>query len=287
MARGAILAAGAVALIILAFVCLPRHLPPAASPSPLTSATFHARLENGTLMLRGSVPSETLKNPIVSRAQEVYGTQRIRIVDELSVDPKVASASWLAAVPAVLPILGRMSERSSVIIDGHSLVLSGRVETERTKAAVLNDAAPLIASGLELENHVLVISSSNQSSSTLQAKLDTVLKQSAIPFESNSAKLTPRGRMTLDKLVPLLKREPQAAIEIAGHTDGYGAVDYNRELSRRRAEAVREYLVGRGVANRFVAVGYGASRPLSADKTRAGLQRNRRIELRVKGSAEL
>jgi OmpA-OmpF porin, OOP family len=117
--------------------------------------------------------------------------------------------------------------------------------------------------------------------------LDNVLKQSGIAFESNSAKISPRGSATLEKLIPLLRREPKTAVEIAGHTDSYGAFDYNIQLSRRRAEAVRQYFVSRGLANRFTALGYGATQPLSSDKTKAGLHRNRRIELRVKGSADL
>lgn len=286
MARGAILAAGALALTILAFVCLPRHLPPPAPSRPSAAATLYARLEAGTLTLRGSLPTEAAKTQIVTRAQELYGPRRVRIVDQLVIDPNVGTASWLAAVPAVLPILGHMSEHGSVIIDGHSLVLSGRVETERTKAALLNETAPLTASGLELENHVLVAPLMSAGPS-LQAKLDGVLKQSGIAFESNSAKISPRGRATLEKLIPLLRREPKAAIEIAGHTDGYGAVDYNIQLSRRRAEAVRQYFITRGLTNRFTAVGYGATQPLSSDKTKAGLRNNRRIELRVKGGADV
>lgn len=286
MARGAILAAGAVALAILAFVCLPRHLSLPTPISPLATATFHARLDGGTLTLRGSLPTEAVKNQILTRTQELYGQARVRIVDQLSIDPNVGTAPWLTTVPAVLPLLGRMSEHGSVIIDGHSLVLSGRVESERTKAALLNDAAPLIASGLELENHVLVAPIS-PTSSALQAKLNDVLKQSSIAFESNSTKISPRGRATLEKLIPLLRREPKTAIEIAGHTDGYGAADYNIRLSRQRAEAVRQYFISRGLTNQFTAVGYGATQPQSFDKTKTGLQRNRRIELRVKGSADL
>jgi OOP family OmpA-OmpF porin len=286
MARGAILAGGVVALTLLALVCLPRHLPSPTPSSPLAAATLYARLEAGTLTLRGSLPSEAAKNKIVTRAQELYDQKRVRIVDQIVIDPNAGTAPWLAAVPAILPILGRMNEHGSVIIDGHSLVLSGRVDTERTKVSLLNEAAPLIAAGLELENHVLVSPPASFSSS-LQSKLDNVLKQSAIAFESNSAKITPRGRATLEKVLPLLRREPKAAIEIGGHTDGYGAADYNVQLSRHRAEAVRQYLISRGVTNRLTAVGYGATQPLSSDKTKTGLRNNRRIELRVKGSTDL
>ena len=88
-------------------------------------------------------------------------------------------------------------------------------------------------------------------------------------------------------MIILLRRAPHTAIEIGGHTDKYGEPDYNLQLSRRRAEAVRHYFISHGLTNQFTAVGYGASRPLSVAQTRAGLQHNRRIELRVKGRSDL
>jgi OOP family OmpA-OmpF porin len=99
--------------------------------------------------------------------------------------------------------------------------------------------------------------------------------------------MPPHGRATLDQLIALLHRAPHTAIEIGGHTDQYGAPDYNLLLSRRRAEAVRDYFIGHGLTNQFTVVGYGASRPLSVAQTRAGFQHNRRIELRVKGVGDL
>ncbi len=76
-------------------------------------------------------------------------------------------------------------------------------------------------------------------------------------------------------------------IEIGGHTDAFGAPEYNLDLSRRRAEAVRQYFLKHGLANRFVAVGYGATRLRSKEQTQAALQRNRRIELRVLENSDL
>jgi OOP family OmpA-OmpF porin len=86
----------------------------------------------------------------------------------------------------------------------------------------------------------------------------------------------------LEKVVPILQRAPDLAVEVGGHTDSYGDPDYNLQLSQRRAEAVRQYLVKHEVPNRVTAVGFGATRPLSSDRTRASQQKNRRIELRLK-----
>ena len=103
MMRRAILGAGAVALALLAVICIPRHLPTSTASSALTPATFQARLEHGTLTLRGSLPSETSKAEILQRAQELYGATPDRIVDELVVDPKWDLHPGLAMSPRSSP----------------------------------------------------------------------------------------------------------------------------------------------------------------------------------------
>ena len=284
--RRAILSAGAIALTFIAAICIPRHLPISTASSSLTPASFHAHIEKGTLTLRGSLPSKIIKTTILQRAHELYGATPGRVVDELAVDPNVEPAAWVANVPKVLPILGHMKERGSIIIDGQSLVLSGRVDSDRAKATMLQDITPLTQTGLKLEDHILAAQLAAPSP-TLQKKLDETLRQGSIEFESNTTTMLPRSRTTLDQLITILRRAPNTAIEIGGHTDKYGAPDYNLQLSRRRAEAVRRHFINHGLTNQFTAVGYGDSRPLSVAQTRTGLQRNRRIELRIKGTGEL
>ena len=282
MLRRAILGAGAVALTLLGVVCIVRHLP-TSTASSLVPATLHARLEHRILTLRGSLPDEISKIVIVQRARELYGSASDRVVDELVVDPRVGPASWADNVVKTLPVLGRMTEHGSIMIDGRTIVISGRVDNDRAKAALLQEVVPLTQAGLNLEDHILTGPSAASSSSTLQKKLDEILSRGSIEFDSNATTMTPRSRTTLDQLMTQLRHAPHTAIEIGGHTDKYGAPDYNLELSRRRAEAVREYFVSHGLTNQFTAIGYGASRPLSVAQTRTGLQHDRRIELRVKG----
>ena len=325
MKSAAILAAGIAALGLLAALCLPRHLPPSGASAPPAPANFHARVEHGMLILRGSLPSETSKAAILQRAQELYGATPGNVVDELAVDPRVGPVAWADNVSQVLPVFGHMTERGSIIIDGRTIVVSGQVGGNRDKAIVLRDIAPLTQAGLELEDRILTGSStaslSPKASSTkapslaaapppkalsllkapspttpslaeipsplLQKKLDEILARSSIEFESNSTRMTPRSLTTLDQLIDQLRHAPRTAIEIGGHTDKYGKPDYNLQLSQRRADAVRRYFTKHGLPKQFTAVGYGASQPLSMAENRTGLQRNRRIELRVKGQTAL
>jgi OOP family OmpA-OmpF porin len=278
--RRTILGSGIVALTLLALVCIPRHVPSTAAPVSLVPANFHAHLEQGMLTLRGSLPDTTVRNRVLQQAHSAYDPIHVRIVDQLAVDDRIASAPWLAQLPAVLPVLADMAEMGSVMIDGHFLVLSGRVPSEQTKGKILVAVAPLKSFGLALEDHIS-ISTAAPSPASLQSKLDEVLSQNGIEFDSNQSTLTARGRAVLDRLIPILQRFEPTSIEIGGHTDGFGAPDYNKELSRKRAEAVRQYFIEHGVAHRLTAVGYGASVPRASGISRAALQRNRRIELRV------
>lgn len=272
--------AGAFALTVLALVCIPRHLPPSASTPPLVPANIHARFDQQELTLRGSLPDAETRDRILQEAHRFYDKAEVRIVDQLTVDRRISPATWLTSLPSILPVLGQMKGRRSVMIDGHSLVLSGQVQSDQAKGTILRSVSPVTATGLALEDHIRVTAPSI-SRVALQQKLNEFLSRHRIDFESNKATLTPRSLAALDRLIPLLQQAPPTTIEIAGHTDSFGEPDYNRELSRRRAEAVREYFLTRGLTHRFTIVGYGASKPLSTAKNRAALRRNRRIELHV------
>ena len=279
MERRTILGGGVFALTLLALVCIPRHLPLSAAPPTPVPANFHARLEQGTLTLRGSLPAADAREQILERAHTVYDQAQVRVLDQLTVDGRIASTSWVHHLPAVLPVLEQMQGVRSVMIDGRYLVLSGGVPSDAVKAAILQTVSPLRTLGLQLEDHMTVAAA--PAAPNLQRRLDELLSQTQIEFDSNQATLTARGRAALDRLLPVLTQAPHTSIEIGGHTDGFGAADYNKELSRRRAEAVRDYLAMHGVAHEMTAVGYGASKPVADGVSRAALQRNRRIELRV------
>ncbi|HSK12825.1 MAG TPA: OmpA family protein, partial [Phnomibacter sp.] len=105
-----------------------------------------------------------------------------------------------------------------------------------------------------------------------------------IEFETNSFSLRPSSFLELDKLVSLLKENPELKVEIGGHTDNTGNAADNVKLSQHRAIAVVEYLVSRGIeAPRLTSKGYGSSKPLADNNTEAGRARNRRTEMKVTG----
>lgn len=113
----------------------------------------------------------------------------------------------------------------------------------------------------------------------LQASIDELIEGKVVEFETDSDVITATGTALLDEILDALRQFPDVSIEIAGHTDDQGTEEYNNDLSRRRADAVLAYLVGRGEpVDRFVVVGYGESRPIADNATADGRARNRRIE---------
>lgn len=284
MRRTGIIIGGVVALILLAVVCIPRHLPPPSRPTAVTQASFHAGIERGSLVLRGSLPTERSKATIVEQAHVVAVKMRMRVIDQFIVDKQVKAAAWVDQVPQLLPILGLMTKRGSIIIDGRSLVVTGQVPGHREKAEVLQAMAPAIRAGLRIEDRVVVMPTTSPAStavplSALQLLLNQVLANSSIEFEPKSATLTTEGQMVLDHIIVLLRRAPETPIEIGAHTDTVGDAEYNLQLSRHRAEAVKQYLTSHGLTNPFTATGYGSTRPLTHGRQQPGLQQNERIEL--------
>ncbi|GIV39038.1 MAG: hypothetical protein KatS3mg033_0838 [Thermonema sp.] len=103
-----------------------------------------------------------------------------------------------------------------------------------------------------------------------------------ITFDYNSWELNEDAKREIDRIYKLLKDNPTVIVEIAGHTDDRGSAAYNLELSRKRANAVKEYLLQKGMApDRFVTKGYGESRPIADNQTEEGRAKNRRFELIV------
>lgn len=110
------------------------------------------------------------------------------------------------------------------------------------------------------------------------------LKAGAL-FDVGKADLKPAGKSELDAMVSKIK-DNNTQIEqvtVTGHTDSAGASDYNRKLSERRAEAVKAYLVSRGLSSdRIVTRGAGDSEPVASNKTAAGRTQNRRVDIDIR-----
>lgn len=125
--------------------------------------------------------------------------------------------------------------------------------------------------------------------SVKQEQRGTVITLSgSVLFPSGKATLLPAAIVKLNEVADaLIKGNPDANITIEGHTDSQGTDEYNLDLSKRRADAVKDQIVARGVAaDRVKTVGVGEARPIADNKTAEGRANNRRVEIVIHPAAE-
>lgn len=106
-------------------------------------------------------------------------------------------------------------------------------------------------------------------------------------FDFDKAVLKPEGKAKLDNVASKVQSINLEVIIAVGHTDSVGSDAYNQKLSVRRAEAVKAYLVSKGIdKSRVYTEGKGEAQPVADNKTKAGRAQNRRVEIEVVGTAK-
>ena len=107
---------------------------------------------------------------------------------------------------------------------------------------------------------------------------------SGVNFALGSVQLAPSASATLRQVARAMQASPDLQVEIGGHTDSIGPADKNQRLSERRANAVKQFLVGEGIApERLTAKGYGEGEPVASNETTDGRAGNRRVAFKVMG----
>jgi outer membrane protein OmpA-like peptidoglycan-associated protein len=118
-----------------------------------------------------------------------------------------------------------------------------------------------------------------------QTERGLVVTLGDVLFEVDRAAIKPGATRALDQLVNALRSDPEASIAIEGHTDSTGTREYNMDLSTRRADSVRAYLVTHGVEPaKITSQGLGQDYPVASNATESGRQQNRRVEVIVNSS---
>jgi OOP family OmpA-OmpF porin len=98
-------------------------------------------------------------------------------------------------------------------------------------------------------------------------------------FDTNKSIIKKNSFKDVDNLVAVMKQYPDLNVVVEGHTDNVGSAAYNKKLSQRRADAVKSYMVKKGIdAKRLTAKGFGLEKPIADNKTKAGKAKNRRVE---------
>jgi len=225
------------------------------------------------IVVSGTVADDASKAALLARLRAVYGAERV--VDQLAVGRVSAPPNWNEHVARLIGPNLKLVTRGQLQIDGTSVSLRGDVASEAQKQQIASELALNLDPSYTVNNGLRV-------AVTEQGTLDAALANRIIEFESGKAALTDSGKNILDQMSVALLRLKDKKVEVIGHTDNAGSRAGNLSLSQARAEAVKAYVVGRGVHPEMVSVsGEGPDRPVADNRTPEGRARNRRIEFKV------
>jgi len=252
----------------------PATIPPPpteVAPPPKTLARFALVLDGDKRVLEGTVPDQATKERLLQAANAAFGTTNV--VDKLAIDASVAVSKCAENTDTLFAAL-KTDPPIGIDCDRDQVIVTGTASSDADKAARERWAHDFFGAGVTLVDRIDVVVPQ------LVTRPEDVRcgahMPAAVTFATASSRIDLRGRALLDAIAPCLK---QGNYEIAGHTDSIGVAEDNVRLSKARAEAVRAYMILKGVdADRLVAVGYGADRPIGDNATRDGRAKNRRIE---------
>lgn len=250
-------------------------------PPGIKPYRFEARRLDGVITLEGYVPDDAVAGLIRDRVKGQFLGDRI--ADALD-QGRGAPTAFRQVALAAIDQLSRLTSGRIILMD-RTLTLQGEALHGQAAEAVKAALASTLPDGWTVAGIEVSVAppAPPLAPDACQVELVRLMGRGALSFESGSATIYRTSFGLLDNLAYLLRRCPEASVEISGHTDADGPPERNLDLSRQRAGAVADYLRNAGIpTERLVATGYGASRPLVANDSEANKARNRRIEFQVR-----
>lgn len=247
----------------------------------LCSAAIHAYAQYslpaapkpGQVVVTGTVPDEASKAAMLQRLRELYGAERV--VDRIGIGNVALPPNWSGYVQKLIGPNLKLISKGELKVEGNIVTLRGEVANEAQRQQIASDAAVSLNPSYTVNNGLRV-------SAAEQELLDATLAKRIIEFESGQAAIRPSGKDILDEMAGALQKVKGKKVEVIGHTDNLGLRDSNVALSLARAEAVRGYLVQKGISPEMITVsGQGPDRPVADNAASEGRARNRRIEFRI------
>jgi len=245
----------------------------------------------GSIVLSGEVADEQTHAAALAAANAVAGVASIddRIVvagtatagASATTDLSAATAASSIAVPATTGVPVARTTASTVAPTTAPVTAAPVTEPASTAPAATEppttapDALP-DTTGPTPPTPAAVV----PDAATIDQQLSSLLLGAPVQFEVRSARIESGSYATLDQAAAIISTNPSLKFEIQGHTDSGGQASWNLSLSQSRAEAVRAYLIKRGVpADHLTAVGFGETKPIARNATPEGRAKNRRVEI--------
>jgi len=243
--------------------------------------TAHRKLAAAETALGGKRKSERRTAPGLAREATVAGEDARRSA-MIASDESAAAADARAAAAAA-------AEAANTVARAAARDAAAEAASAATEAAT--DAVLAIEAATEVERERSAVAARNDLRERLNAALPTrdsnrglVSEIGGVQFATGSAETNVSGRESLARFSGVVASYPDLQFKVEGHTDNVGNVAANNELSLRRAIAVRDYLIGHGVAaSKIDVAGFGSSMPVGDNSTVDGRARNRRVEIVISG----
>jgi OOP family OmpA-OmpF porin len=282
MTRPVILAIGALAYAVLATYNYAFVLKPMLTREQLfqSAAGLTIRLQHGVAVLDGFVADEPSRLLLRRAAEECFG--KANLVDDLHIRRDAPGGNAVVKAAKALPqmLSGNWME-PELLFNDHGAALSGSVsqDEDRDSVARLVEIAML---GTRIDNRLRVVPIG--SIGWVSGKIQAALAARPIEFHEAGAVMRPDALAALDDIASLLKNSSGVTVDIRAHVNPTPSMDAAQIeiLSQRRAEAVRAYLIVRGVPGERLSIrGFGASKPAGMPGTELGQRLNDRIEFVV------
>lgn len=179
-------------------------------------------------------------------------------------------------------------EHAAYLANRHAQIASEQGQRARLQEQI--DSAEERRRKLKLEQSSDAAAQAQQEAEMLRKRMEElqaertdrgmVLTLGDVLFDVDKTDLKPSGEQTIGRLADFMREYEERRIRVEGYTDSTGSSDYNQGLSERRARAVSDELVSRGIERRRIETkGFGEQYPVASNDTRAGRQQNRRVEI--------
>ena len=208
----------------------------------------------------------------------------------------------LTPIAKVAFVSGQVLDQKDKAVDAAQVTLTGpRTYTLRTDASgtfrqqvvpgdytLAAKAEGYMTRGKDLKiaadqrENVMVVLQPEPKQKLVELREDKIEIRQKIFFETGKSRILPKSFPLLDQVVAAILENPRLRIEIEGHTDDVGTMEYNMELSQARSESVRNYLIGQGVSpDRLTSKGFGPTRPILPNTSKRNRDLNRRVEFKI------
>ena len=245
--------------------------------------------KSGTIELRGFVPNQNIRHLLLSGAQDIF--DKSKIIDRLQIHkgaPKLFANTAMLGLQSLKGV-----DYGEFDINDNNFTFNGHVTDKKSKDILLNNFANNLNSiykgsyniDAPQKQKVAKQESIKKELTGCKSKIHKILANKKIHFEYDKAAIKHSSYRLLNNLANVIKNCPDTIVYITGHTDSIGSATYNKALSQKRANSVKQFLVHKGIKKqRLKAIGYGESRPIASNKTKEGRKKNRRIEFKFKGA---